>query len=286
MDKSSILLTPKGDKLGNKSMQLTPIRQQIQTDFCQNRQKFKASVCSYQSSKNLQQQVQAKVATKTPIKMQPKSFVKTHTKSNGSAPKFDQKVLKLTIIIKKEETSGLDLKSVPAILVTNVHTNQNANEIESAGKCNIDSKLDSNIVREEAVKAVNEEIDLPLQICVKIEETSTTENEPSTGEEENTLTQQQDAAETPTKNEFVETKDDDIKIPSSQLKWTEEVLNLLNTGSEDDLSKTLATIGPKTAIRITRCRKNHGNFDQIADLPRRLGWSDKVHQKFLSKNFL
>lgn len=250
MNKSCILLTPKGDKFGNKSMQLTPARQQIQTDFCENRQKFKTTVCSYQSLRNSQSQVQAKIATKTPIKMQSKGFIKTP---------------KLTTSIKKEDTGDLDLKPSPAMLVP---------------------KVVLNFVLEEAVKTVNESIDLLLQICAKIAETSTTENEPSTGEEQSAFVQQEDAPVTSTENEFAETNDDDIKITSAQLKWTEKILNLLNTGSKGDLSKTLATIGSKTAVRITRYRKIHGNFEQIADLQARMGWSDKVYQKFLTKNFL
>lgn len=77
-----------------------------------------------------------------------------------------------------------------------------------------------------------------------------------------------------------------IKTKPAQLKWAEEVLNLLNTGTEKELSEKLTTIGPKTAAKIAKCRKIHGEYQHIEDLRKMLGWSENVYSKFLAKNFL
>lgn len=356
---SCVVFAAKADKFGNKSVQMTAIRQQVQMDLCRNKQQFQASVYSYQSTSNAQSRVQTSISmniksnfvvevrpsSKPKSKFQPKiefkstaqfqttiqmnaqskaepkriaevvktsscqsspvrkfnsmpnnskavvpvqrivkkTPIKTQSTLNQSAAKSDRKVAKQ--LIKKEETSDLKLKPIPATLVPKLEPDQSENKAESTGKRNIDSNMASNTVPEEvvAVTTVKKEIDSTSSICVKIEETSPTKSDPSSDEQ---LTQQQDAPDTPTEDEFAKTNDEDIKITPSQLKWTDEVLNLLNTGSEAELSKTLATIGPKTAIRITKCRNVHGKFDQIGDLQKRLGWSEKVFQKFLSKNFL
>lgn len=69
-----------------------------------------------------------------------------------------------------------------------------------------------------------------------------------------------------------ESKDDDTKITSFQSKWTDEVLKLLNSGSETERSKKISTVGPKTATLTTNCRKTRGEFEKINDLMRqRLG---------------
>ena len=98
---------------------------------------------------------------------------------------------------------------------------------------------------------------------------------------------QQEAHETQPEERIARTKREHIKMKSAQSKWVEEVLNLLNTGSVDDLSKNLATIGPKTAVRIIRCREIHEiEFKFIDDLQKMSGWTEKEHKKFLSKNCL
>lgn len=79
---------------------------------------------------------------------------------------------------------------------------------------------------------------------------------------------------------------DNIQATSPQSKWAEEVLALLNGGSEKELIKTLSTIGQKTAALIIKCREIHGKYQQIDDLEKMLGWSKKVYTKFLSKNLL
>lgn len=343
------LFAAHGEKFGNKSVQLTTIQQQVQMDLCQNKQRFKASVCSYQSSSYFQSRTQTKISTsiksnfvvevqskvqsrigiktttnfqttiqttvqskaeskrivavgqgtkaiqssparnfnslpkksmavvpvqktvpKTPMKVQPKALVKTQPKINKSASKFSPKLL--GAVIKEEKTSDLDLKPTSATSIPKDDTDRNENKLKSVSTDPV-----------EAVKTIKKEIDVPMPTCVKIEKIeriSPIKIEPSSDNEE------QDAPETPIEDKIAQSNDDDTETTSPQLNWTEEVLSLLNTGSEEELSKTLATIGPKTAIRITRGRKAHGKLGQIDDLQKRLGWSDKVHQKFLSKNFL
>ncbi|XP_031629366.1 kinesin-1 heavy chain-like [Contarinia nasturtii] len=63
----------------------------------------------------------------------------------------------------------------------------------------------------------------------------------------------------------------------------ERVLNIINTGSIDDLKK-LHTIGVKTADLIYTYRDIHGNFTSLESMKKL--WSTKSYQKFLNKNFL
>lgn len=75
-------------------------------------------------------------------------------------------------------------------------------------------------------------------------------------------------------------------IGSYQIKWVDEVLNLLNTGSEKELKEKLMTIGVKKAAQIINCRNTHGHFQQIDSLRQMLGWTQSAYTKFLQKNFL
>lgn len=300
---SCVSLTPKVDKFGKQSMPLTSIRQQIRMDLCQNTAKFKASsiVRTHQSSVDIRvhfetkfsmkikSKVQTKIEPKFEQKIQPKpsparnftSFTtnskaigltrKTVTKTpitkfqpkkfNPSVPTLGLKSSKPNTKNQMANESNL-IKVAPAI-------SKNINEIENAEKCDIDCNIDSNTVLEVVAEksSVTKEVNQPSPIALK----------------ENL---QQKASELQSEDETAQIKDDDIKTTSSQLKWIAEVLKLLNTGSEMDISEQLATIGPKTATLITRRRKFHGEFEQIDDLQKKLGWSDKVYQKFLLKNFL
>ncbi|XP_039620817.1 kinesin-like protein KIF22 [Polypterus senegalus] len=76
------------------------------------------------------------------------------------------------------------------------------------------------------------------------------------------------------------------KVNSGLLKKSEEmILNLLNTGSLQDL-KELQRIGDKKARLIMGYRELNGQFKQVADLANIAGFSDKQVGTFLKANLL
>ena len=354
---SCVMLNSKRDKAGNK-LPLTPMRKQLQMDWCQNKNtiKMKTSASSFRTKieanfsmeiksnivvkvqpnieartiSRMQSRIETKVqsrietktqsrtetriqstqieskrieskwiehrvaspvrnyspiaknlkaidsarktVTKTPIKLQPTNEFKTQSKLNQSVPVLGPKSKS---IAENQKTKDSDSKSFAA-------EPKNKNEVKNTGKNEADQNIDLNTVPE-AVPEENTPNDT--------NELSSSKNDPSPAELpiehlENIDIKQEEISEVQDVDETEYTQSDDIQITSSQSKWTEEVVKLLNTGSEMDISIKLATIGPKTAALITKCREVRGEFEQIEDLQKGLGWSDKVYKRFIMKNFL
>lgn len=289
-----IPLTPNGKKYRNRSMSLTPNRHHA----CRKTENFNTSFRRHQSPINCTAKLTniglkmapkiepkrvssparrfsyLKTVTKTPHRFQPKSLLKIQSKLNQSLPILGEKS-----------------KSIAK--------NQMANNsvIESAEKCDVNSNMcsqtvDSNVVAVESV--ILETKQQPLA-CEEIKEISMRTNEPSLAKlstviKEITNTQQPEASVVKVDDKILRTKDDDNKTTSTstspQSKWADEVLKLLNTGSEKQISNKLATVGLKSAAMIIKCREIRGKYEQLGDLQKKLGWSDKVYQKFLMNNFL
>lgn len=230
------------------------------------------------------------VAVKTPIRsrsMQPK-LNGFQSKFNQSAPIIVAKSTPISKMTKAAKVS--DLKVVSKKLASITDTEPNDNEIERVEDCNVESCIESNDVTEVIVEESAVVKDSPT-VC---DENSIACNapvpvpaKPSILFEENTPIQQQAAPKVLVEDETAASeKADDTQMTSSQLKWANEVLDLLNTGSEAKISNKLVTIGLKTAAQIIKCREIRGKFQQIEDLKWKLGWSEKMYQKFRLRNFL
>lgn len=118
-----------------------------------------------------------------------------------------------------------------------------------------------------------------------IEKMSMTENN-STLEKSLITSQEKIHTQNDTSTVASASESDRANTKTSQSKWAAEVLNLLNTGTDKQINKKLATVGLKTAAQIVKCREIHGEYQHIANLCQMLGWSENVYKKFLAKNFL
>lgn len=232
-----------------------------------------------------------KSIVKTPTKFRPKSLYSTQSTLNQTAPT----ALKSTPIAKCKIAEIAGSKIAPMKSVTIVDTERNEIEIEEIGKMDVNSNIESNAVTavmEEESDVINEKNQY-LPVCDEIVNVPTMENnqklptEIPNLPEGNTRIEKQGATVVRAEQKTnVDTTDNILATTSSQSKWTDEILKLLNTGSASKISRELVTIGPKTATQITKCREIRGKFEQIEDLKTRLGWTDKVYQKFQLKNFL
>lgn len=189
---------------------------------------------------------------KTPTKILSKSLPRMQSKLSGNA-------------------RGIVSTSTPITKISKRAQNDDTNKIGK--KYEINYNIDSFAISE----AVAEE--------TSVAEAMTRISLADDVNEENFQSQLQ-TSEEKRRNDIASEDGEDTKIKSTQSKWNDEVLKLLNTGSEMELSEELATIGPKTATLIRKCREKRGDFGEINDLQIKLGWSDKVYKKFLLRNFL
>lgn len=200
---------------------------------------------------------------KTPTKILSKSLPRMQSKLSGNA----RGIVSTSTPITKISTAKNEIFPMEIKRAQNDDTNKIGKKYEI--NYNIDSFAISEAVAEEtSVAEAMTRISLADDV-----------------NEENFQSQLQ-TSEEKRRNDIASEDGEDTKIKSTQSKWNDEVLKLLNTGSEMELSKQLATIGPKTATLIRRCREKRGDFGEINDLQIKLGWSDKVYKKFLLRNFL
>lgn len=221
----------------------------------------------------------------TPTKCQPKYLPRIPSKLNQSTPSI---AAKSTPIMQNKTTKATDLKVIAKKLLPIIDTECNKNESETVENCDLNGNTETDGVSEsiadDSVTKDSSEIALVLQEMA-IAENDQTPAQPLILLQENAQTQQPEPSIVHADNEIA-CKDDGTKPSSTQSKWIDEVLSLLNTGTEKQLSNKLATIGFKIASQIIRCRAVRGKFERMEDLQTKLGWSNKVYKKFLSNNFL
>lgn len=212
-----------------------------------------------------------KAVPKSSTKCKSKHVSQTQSSSKQSGTAVDTEWN--SIIDRKQKSNDLNGKRSATVSHPAIEWEQFSDEDSENNKYDGDTNIDLQPDADETSFAETEEIS-PIKSGPKPEESSITlqeKNESEVGSKQGTAA----ASDT-----------DSIKITSSQSQWAEDVLNLLNNSTEKDLSKKLATIGPKTAMRIIKCREINGEYQRIDDLRKMLGWSERVYKKFLSKNSL
>lgn len=228
-----------------------------------------------------------KPVVKTPTNFRPKSLLAVQSKLNQSKPSM---ALKSTPITKNKAAKAANVKVIPKKLVPIIDIERNENEMENMEKYDVNSNIVMNAVTEVSTEkdvVPKVEIGQSVPVCNEIEKWSPTKID-SPADDLSSIP----ILEITQILEYLEIKlaestiDDDIKTTASQSKWSDEVLDLLNTGSESQIRSKLVTVGPKYALQITKCREIRGKFEQIEDLKTKLGWTEKVYQNFRSKNFL
>lgn len=223
----------------------------------------------------------------TPTKCQLKYLSRIPLKLNQSTPTI---VPKSTPIMQKKTAKVASLKVVAKNLVPIIDTEHNQNENEAVEKqCDENSNIESYAGPEDtADECVTKD---SSGLALLLDEMSIIKNAPTSAEpsilhQENIQIQEQEPSLQCTENKMACKTDHETKIPTAQSKLMEETLNLLNTGTEKQLSNKLTTVGVKTAAQIVRYREIRGKFEKLEDLQTNLGWSNKMYEKFRFKNFL